>query len=230
MSGEDPKKEDLDRQHDHWEDSFARMPRMFGDAPSEAAQKAAELFKKEGKTSLLELGCGQGRDTLFFAEAGFQVRALDYSSRGIGDIRDRAARAGLSASIESMQHDIRRPLPFEDNSFDACFSHMLYCMALTITELEFLTGEIRRVLKPGGLNIYTVRHTGDAHYGDGIHRGEDMYEMNGYIVHFLSREKVERLSAGFDVADISEFEEGGLPRKLFRVTLRKKQHGNGSVP
>jgi SAM-dependent methyltransferase len=88
-------------------------------------------------------------------------------------------------------------------------------------ELDFLAGEIRRVLKPGGLNVYTVRHTGDPHYQKGIHRGEDMYEVGGFIVHFFSREKVEKLAKGFEIVDLQEFEEGGLPRKLFRVTLRK---------
>jgi len=40
---------------------------MFGVSPSAAAIKSAETFKKEGVTNILELGAGQGRDTLFFA-------------------------------------------------------------------------------------------------------------------------------------------------------------------
>ncbi|NOY57944.1 MAG: SAM-dependent methyltransferase, partial [Calditrichaeota bacterium] len=95
-------------------------------------------------------------------------------------------------------------------------------MALTTPELESLSAQVRRVLKPGGLNIYTVRHKGDAHYGQGIHRGEDMYEMGGYIVHFFDEEKVKHLAKGYEIVEIDKFEEGGLPRKLFRVTLRKK--------
>ena len=49
-----------------------------------------------------------------------------------------------------------------------------------------------------------------------------MYECGGFIVHFFSREKVERLAEGFEIASVDEFEEGELPRKLFLVTLRKK--------
>ncbi len=50
-----------------------------------------------------------------------------------------------------------------------------------------------------------------------------MYEISGgFIVHFFSREKVEHLAKGFDILSIDEFEEGMLPRKLFRVTLRKR--------
>ena len=67
-----------------------------------------------------------------------------------------------------------------------------------------------------------VRHTGDAHYRRGIHRGEDMYEIGGFIVHFFSMEKVEHLARGYEIIKIEDFEEGELPRKLFLVVLRKE--------
>lgn len=76
--------------------------------------------------------------------------------------------------------------------------------------------------KNNGLCVYTVRSVADPHYRKGVHRSEDMYEMNGFIVHFFSREKVRALSEGHEIVDIVEFEEGPLPRKLFRVTLRKQ--------
>ncbi len=44
---------------------------------------------------------------------------------------------------------------------------MLFSMALTTPELERLARELHRVLRPGGLQVYTVRHTGDAHHGAG---------------------------------------------------------------
>jgi SAM-dependent methyltransferase len=110
---------------------------------------------------------------------------------------------------------------FEDNGFDACYSHMLFCMPLTTEELVRLSAEVLRVLKPGGLHVYTVRHTADPHYGTGILRGEDMYEVGGFIVHFFDRAKVELLAKGYEMVGVDEFEEGGLPRKLFRATLRK---------
>lgn len=155
---------------------------MFGVAASESAQWAAALFKREQKTELLELGPGQGRDTLFFVTNGFAVTIVDYSQTGIDAITAKAPALGPDVSLTAIRHDVRVRLPFENNSFDACYSHMLYCMALTTIELDGLSQEVWRVLKPGGLNVFTVRHTGDAHYGNGAHRGEDMYEVGGFIV------------------------------------------------
>ena len=201
---------------------FEANAEMFGTEPSLPARKAAELFRNEGARTILELGAGQGRDTLFFARQGLRVHVLDYSHVGVEIIKAKADALGLSQSVAALQHDVRQPLLFDDGAFDACFSHMLYCMALTTAELEFLSQEVWRVLKPGGLNVYTVRNTTDVHYGTGTHRGEDMWEAGGFIVHFFNREKVEHLAKGYEIIDIEEFEEGDLPRKLFLVTLRRR--------
>jgi hypothetical protein len=74
---------------------------------------------------------------------------------------------------------------------------MLYCMALTTAEQEFLSSEIKRVLKQGGLNIYTARNTVDAQYRTGIHRGEGMYEIaGGFIVHFSVEKRLSNWQKG----------------------------------
>jgi ubiquinone/menaquinone biosynthesis C-methylase UbiE len=211
----------LSNQEDHWEDSFKSNSNMFGNTNSTSAQRAVEIFKKGNKFNILELGSGQGRDTLFFAKEGLRVQALDYSQKGIDSILKKSKEENLSNYIKADVHDIREPLPFKDNTFDSCYSHMLYCMALTTSELEFLSSEIRRVLKPNGLNIYTVRNIKDPHYKNGIHRGEDMYEVAGFIVHFFSKEKIELLSKGYKITDIEEFEESTLPKRLSRVIMEK---------
>jgi len=215
-------KKNLNRQQQQWEYVFSYNASMFGEEPSSPAQWAARLFKDEGKTKILELGAGQGRDTFYFARNGFEVFALDYCEKGVQCIKAKASEQQSAGSIKPLLHDVRKKLPFEDETFDACFSHMLYCMPLTISELRALSSEITRVLKSGGLNIYTTRHTQDPQYRTGIHIGEDMWEIQGgFIVHFLNREKITLLAEGYDIEDITEFEEGPLPRRLYRVTLRK---------
>ncbi len=66
-----------------------------------------------------------------------------------------------------------------DGSVDAVYSHMLFNMALTTTELETLSADVRRVLRSGGLHVYTARRTGDAHCGAGTAHGDGMFESGG---------------------------------------------------
>lgn len=216
-----PEKPALDAQRQHWEGMLGSKPEMFGRDASEAARGAAASFTRAGVKTVLELGAGQGRDSLFFAAEGFRVHVLDYAAPGIAAIVGKAAHAGLSGRIMAAQHDVRQPLPFRAASFDACYSHMLFCMALTTAELDALSRDILRVLRPGGVCVYTVRNTNDPDFGRGFHHGEALYENQGFIVHFFDRAKVERLAAGYEIVGIEELEEGKLPRRLYRVTLRK---------
>jgi SAM-dependent methyltransferase len=193
----------------------------YGLGPSAPARWAAELFVEHGARDVLELGAGQGRDSVHFARLGMHVHALDFAEAGAAAIRAKAEGPSVSGSLTAAVHDCSEPLPFADASFDACYSHMLFCMALTTAQLEGLSAEVLRVVRPGGLHVYTARTTDDPDYGTGPSHGDDMYESNGFVVHFFSRELVERLSRGFTLLDIEEFEEGDLPRRLVRVTQRR---------
>ena len=115
-------------------------------------------------------------------------------------------------------HDVREPLPLPDASVDAVFAHMLLCMALSTKEIHALVGEVRRVLRPGGVLVYTVRHTGDAHYCAGTGHGDDIWEHGGFAVHFFSRDLVDALAGGWRLNEVHAFEEGDLPRRLWRIT------------
>ena len=195
---------------------------MFGLEPSKVAEDSLKTFKEQNIKKIVELGAGPGRDTIFFAKNSINIEALDYSAAAIKIINKKAEENNLSEFISAKVFDIRKKLPYKDNSVEACFSHMLYCMALSNFNLKNLNNEIFRILKPGGINIYTVRHTGDGDYDNGVHRGEDLYENNGFIVHFFSKKKIKSLSKGFAIINIERFEEGTFPRKLFKVTLKKK--------
>ena len=211
----------LDLQSQHWEASFLSKPEMFGLEPSIAAAKALKLFQEQNIENIVELGAGLGRDTLFFAKNSIHVEALDYSKTSIEIITSKSKKLKFTDFIKTKIFDIRKKLPFEDNSVDGCFSHMLYCMALSNFDLDNLNNEICRILKPGGINIYTVRHTDDGDYKNGTYIGEDLYENDGFIVHFFSKDKVNQLSKGFKVLDIEKFEEGKFPRRLFIVKNKK---------
>tara|TARA_Y100000817_G_scaffold200104_1_gene156605 strand:- start:435 stop:1088 length:654 start_codon:yes stop_codon:yes gene_type:complete len=211
----------LNQQSQHWEKNFSSKPEMFGLEPSISAKKALKLFQEKKIKKIVEIGAGLGRDTIFFAKNSIHTTALDYSSSGIEIINQKIKKNNLKDYISTKLFDVRQKLPFKDNSIEACYSHMLYCMALTNKDLEKLNNEIRRILKPDGINIYTVRHENDGDFKKGIHRGESLYENDGFIVHFFSEKKVNSLLDGFINVAFEKFEEGNFPRKLFFIINKK---------
>ena len=193
---------------------------MFGLEASEPAKKSLKIFQENNINTIIELGAGLGRDSIYFSINNLSVTSLDYSQSGINIINKKINKDKLK-NIKTKVFDIRQKLPFEDNSIDGCFSHMLYCMALSNQNLFNLNREICRILKPDGLNIYTVRNEHDGDYKNGIHRGEDMYENDGFIVHFFNKIKIKHLTDGFKNINIESFEEGNFPRKLYFVVNKK---------
>ena len=193
---------------------------MFGLEASEPAKKSLKIFQENNINSIIELGAGLGRDSIYFSINNLSVTSLDYSQSGINIINKKINKDKLK-NIKTKVFDIRQKLPFEDNSIDGCFSHMLYCMALSNQNLLNLNKEIWRILKPDGLNIYTVRNEHDGDYKNGIHRGEDMYENDGFIVDFFNKTKINQLTDGFKNIKIESFEEVTFPRKLYFVVNKK---------
>ena len=195
----------LDQQSQYWEKSFLSKPEMFGLEPSKAALNTLKTFKEQNVKQIVELGAGLGRDTIFFAKNSISVEALDYSPTAIKIINKKVSENRLSNLVSTKIFDVRKKLPFKDSSVEACFSHMLYCMALSNSDLKNLNNEVLRILKPGGINIYTVRNTSDDDYKNGIHISEDLYENDGFIVHFFSEEKIKKITDGFSFKNIESF-------------------------
>ena len=205
-------------QREHWQRTYAEHPGMYGAEASAPALAATDIFHAAGAHTVLELGAGHGRDALHFARSGFTVHAIDFSQTGLDQLTAGAAAAGLAENVTVTLHDVREPLPMPDQAVDAVFAHMLLCMALSVEQIHTAVDEVRRVLRPGGVFVYTVRHTGDAHCGTGIAHGDDIYEHGGFAVHFFNRTLVDDLATGWVLTEVHPFDEGDLPRRLWRVT------------
>lgn len=208
-------------QREHWESIYRNSPDRFGFEPSIIAQVALRMFQDEGAKTILELGCGQGRDTLLFLAKGIEVIGLDYSPTCLTQLKERATTHQLEHLVDLRMCDIREGIHLPNHSVDGCFSHMFFTMRLEESELSTIFREVLRVLKPGGLNIYSVRNVNDPHFQNGRHIEEDMWEMNGFGVHYFSIDKVKRLASGYKILSVEEFEEGVLPKRLYQVVLRK---------
>jgi cyclopropane fatty-acyl-phospholipid synthase-like methyltransferase len=108
----DEQRRSLEAQRAHWERVLPESADQFGADASDPARAAARRLRPENLTRVLELGAGQGRDTLLLAEQGFDVHALDYADSGVAAIRRKLAAAGLNDQADATRHVVRGPLPF----------------------------------------------------------------------------------------------------------------------
>jgi SAM-dependent methyltransferase len=210
-------------QKEQWEKMYQQKD-FFGEQPSEFAVRAMEDFRKHGAKRVLELGCGQGRDSFYFIENGLDVVALDYSETGICQMAERAEKMKLGTRLGLKVHDLRNFLPLPNESVDAVYSHMFFTMELKEAEMEKVLQECWRVLRPNGLNIYSVRAKKDPHFQKGKHRGEDMWENPlGLVVHFFDEDKIKRLAKGYKILYIRETQDTSPPftKELYEVALQK---------
>jgi SAM-dependent methyltransferase len=104
------------------------------------------LLKKEGKSTLLEIGSGPGRDGLFFLKNGLKVTCIDLSPENINLCREK----GLTAYVMDMSN-----MFFPDNSFDAAYS-LNSLLHLSKAELPGILKDIHYILRPGGLFYFGV--------------------------------------------------------------------------
>jgi SAM-dependent methyltransferase len=205
-----------------WNKIYKSDSTFFGEQPSNFALLCFNHMKANNATKILGLGAGHGRDTTFFASNGIEVEALDYSLAAV-EILDKIAKE-KRLSIKSQIFDLKsRPLPFPDGNFNAVYSHMLLNMKFTLDELHFIFSEIRRVLKPRGLNFFSVRNHNDKSFGKGKEIDkEGIYDINGFQIRFFTEKEVQGLTTneGFELLWIKEeYEE---PVTLYLVSSRKE--------
>ena len=66
----------------YWNNLYAKND-YFGTGPTILAVYAKKILDKYSLKNILELGCGQGRDSIYFAKLGYSIVALDLSENAI---------------------------------------------------------------------------------------------------------------------------------------------------
>lgn len=105
-----------------------------------------EWFEKANGNKILGLACGGGQQGPVFAIKGYDVTIMDFSKSQLEKDNIVANREGLK--INTVQGDMTKPFPFEDEAFDIVFNPV---SNVYIEDLENMYKEASRVLKKGGL-------------------------------------------------------------------------------
>jgi ubiquinone/menaquinone biosynthesis C-methylase UbiE len=125
----------------------------------QATQDLAAEFAPAAGMHLLDIGCGLGGPSRFFARHyGCRVTGVDLSEEYVITAGALARRVALDARV-SYRVASALALPFPDNSFDAAY---MQHVGMNIADKARLFHEVHRVLKPAALfAIYDVMRTGE---------------------------------------------------------------------
>ncbi|MDD6188104.1 MAG: class I SAM-dependent methyltransferase [Clostridiales bacterium] len=112
--------------------------------PTKAVPK--EWFCEMKGAKVLGLASGGGQQMPIFTALGASCTVLDYSEKQLESEKLVAEREGYV--IETVQGDMTKPLPFEDESFDLIFHPVSNCY---VKDVLPIWRECCRVLKKGGI-------------------------------------------------------------------------------
>ncbi|MFD6895072.1 methyltransferase domain-containing protein [Rhodococcus sp. NPDC060086] len=106
---------------------------------------------------VLDLGCGDGGDTLWLADRGWHVTAVDISAVALARLTDLTNSHGLGDRVTAEQHDLRKSFP--QGRFDLISAHYLH----TPFDLDRATvlRAAAHALRPGG-RLLVVDHASTA--------------------------------------------------------------------
>jgi SAM-dependent methyltransferase len=185
--------------------------RNFGRAQNRAAVR------------LLDYGCGGGGNAAFLVREGYAVYAIDGSEAA-------ARHAAMTVEVETRGEGRAqiavaefKHLPFADGFFDGVIDRQSLGQNPSVA-LPALVGEIKRVMKPGGLYFGINFSTGHPQlcFGRDLGGGDyDAFEKGVFkgigMRHFFTEAEVRRLFAQFRIRDI---------RTLLQQSLLSRDEGS----
>ncbi len=107
-------------------------------------------LKNPAQSHLLDMGCGRGRIAYHIATlTGGRVSGYNIDANQIESAIEWAAKCGMSDRLHFKIGDHHRPLEYDSNTFDGCYSVQALWPFFKKEELDDIAKEMYRVLKPG---------------------------------------------------------------------------------
>ncbi len=145
---------------------------------------------------LLELGCGQGADSMTLTSHGFQVVSLDLDSSALGYCRK-------IKGCFPIQADLSATLPFSDNTFGFVLAS-LSLHYFSWDDTLSIVSELKRILGQEGMLLMRVNSIEDVNFGAGIglEIEKNYFQNNGRMKRFFEEKDVRAALAGMSILEI----------------------------
>ena len=187
--------------------------------------KKALRFIKSGKC-LLDIGCGEGADSVFFAKNSFQVLAIDNNKTSLNRLR-------VFTKDHPLLHISTRfcnviSFRYPRNFYDAINCLLVGC-CMKRSDFEKMLISIKDSVKPKGIIIMSLRNYLDSELKEYFAK-EKMIEPNTYIKkedcckvrYFIEKGRLRKV---FEDFEILYYYEGLAPDKYKEVP----EHGDSYI-
>jgi len=186
---------------DYWNSLYSAKD-FFGSGPTKLAKLAESILNKKNM-KILEIGCGQGRDAIFFSSLGHDVHAFDVSVNAIDYVNDLKKSLHLE-NLHVFVHDVEKPLPYPEESFDFIYSN-LALQFFDLAKLSTIMTNISLVAKTNSLFLLSTKKAGDKYHNFGTKVNENAFVHKGITRYFFTEPELKNvLSPHFEIVDFNE--------------------------
>jgi AraC-like DNA-binding protein/ubiquinone/menaquinone biosynthesis C-methylase UbiE len=191
--------------------------------------ETADIWKNAGHVKMLDLASRIGHSSVYFAQRGFDVSAIDISEYAIQYLRDWAAKGRLTINAEvGDMHEITFPA----NHFDCLFAYHAVSHTNTLG-VKKVIAEIERVLKPNGGLFLSFSSKDSREFTEKSWQTMDEntlicpHPAEKGIPHFYAGlSDIDHILSNFTIDNISHFgyftEKSGTGQKFYYITARRK--------
>jgi 2-polyprenyl-3-methyl-5-hydroxy-6-metoxy-1,4-benzoquinol methylase len=153
-----------------WDKEYLKkgIPSSFRDEPSGVLLwclqnlKILEMGEKHPK--VLDVGCGKGRNSVFLAQNGFNVTALDSSKVAIRMANKLALSLNKELRPKFLHQKIQDGLPGNKNQFDLITDIFVYKHQINLDDRKRYRKDIKKVLKKTGILLISLADKEDGYY------------------------------------------------------------------
>ena len=131
-----------------YESRYSSEDYYWGLEPNSMCYEAMRMLPPVKKLKVLDIGCGEGKDAVFFARNGYSVSAFDVAESGLDKARSLAAKCGVQ--INFFRADVNDFVP--DDNYDIIFSSGVFHYIHPEKRISFIES-LKKATNPGGLNL-----------------------------------------------------------------------------
>ncbi len=206
---------DIQNAYNEWSEIYDSNTNLTRDLDQQVTR---ETLAGQHFNAILELGCGTGKNTVFLAEIGTQVHALDFSAGMIAKAKEKVKAENVRFDMA----DLTKRWVCEDGAYDLIICNLVL---EHIKDLDHIFSEAARTLRQGSKFFINELHPFKQYQGTKarFERNTATIEVDAFT-HHISDFTNTASASGFKLIKFNEYwhaEDQNKPPRLVSFLFEK---------